>query len=345
MKETIINITNYDCPFCEEEHDVQIKKRMAKANFKGVIIEYEQIVYYCSIEEDEFVPAKIMDENLLRARDSYRKSNELLTSVEIKKIRELYKLTQKEFSLLLGWGNVTIGRYEKKLIQDETYDNIMRMSLANPTFTLEMLEKHKNKFEAHRYAEVKKDIKKVIKFRGNYLLKIQEIKNTYIDYDTESDYNGYKLLNIKKVNAVMGYFAQYINPLYKVKLMKLLWYADVISFKRSGKAMTGLVYQHLPLGAVPLAYNELLFLPSIKVVEEYFDNFTAYKITLKQEMSLSDFTLEEMAILEEVASFFKDVNTKKIVNYMHKEIAYIETNAEEIIPYSLAIQIREFESN
>lgn len=59
---------------------------------------------------------------------------------------------------------------------------------------------------------------------------------------------------------LLGYFAQYIESLDKVKWMKLLWYTDALYFKREGKSMTGLVYKHLPLGAVPVAYNELLYL-------------------------------------------------------------------------------------
>jgi|GEM_PF-3503886 hypothetical protein len=115
-------------------------------------------------------------------------------------------------------------------------------------------------------------INNVIKLQGNTLLKIQEIKNAYVEYDVKSDYNGYKLLDIEKINAVIGYFAQYIESLYKVKLMKLLWYLDALYFKREGTSMTGLVYKHLPLGAVPIAYNELLYLPAVKVVEDYFDD-------------------------------------------------------------------------
>ena len=342
MKEIILREIDYDCPFCDEEHKVQVKKKLSSAKIKDRVVEYEQIVYYCQEEDGEFVPGKIMDENLLKARNAYRTNVELLTSEQIKNIRGMYELTQKEFSRLLGWGDVTIGRYEKKSIQDETYDSIIRMIQTNPAYTLEMLEKHKNKFEIYRYKQIKMSIKKVIKLQGNSFLKIQEIKNAYVEYDVKSDYNGYKLLDVEKINAVIGYFAQYIKPLYKVKLMKLLWYTDALNFKKKRESMTGLVYQHLPLGAVPVAYNELLYLPSIKIVEEYFNDFTAYKICPREKLNLSEFKWEEMSVLDEVVSKFKNFKTKEIVNYMHDEIAYVETESEQIIPYSLAKRIRKF---
>ncbi|HHV28083.1 type II TA system antitoxin MqsA family protein [Acetivibrio mesophilus] len=342
MKESILKEICYDCPFCDEEHSIRVKKKISKAKIKDGLVEYEQIVYYCPKEDEEFVPGKIMDENLLRARDAYRTSKGLLTSEEIKKIRGMYGLTQKEFSCLLGWGDVTIGRYEKKLIQDETYDSIMRMIQTNPAYALEMLKKHKEKFEIDRFEQIKTSINNVIRLQGNTLLKIQEIKNAYIEYDVKSDYNGYKLLDIEKINAVIGYFAQYIESLYKVKLMKLLWYADALYFKREGTSMTGLVYKHLPLGAVPIAYNELLYLPAVKVVEEYFDDFISYKICPNEEINLSKFTFEEISVLDEVASYFKNFKTKEIVDYMHNEAAYIETETDQIIPYSLARRLRDF---
>lgn len=46
--------------------------------------------------------------------------------------------------------------------------------------------------------------------------------------------------------------------------MKLLWFADVIHYKRHGKAMIGLVYKHMTYGALPLAYDEIIHLPSVK---------------------------------------------------------------------------------
>jgi len=40
--------------------------------------------------------------------------------------------------------------------------------------------------------------------------------------------------------------------------MKLLWYTDALYFKRYGQSMTGLVYKHMPLGALPVAFDEIL---------------------------------------------------------------------------------------
>lgn len=341
-KDYLIETIDYDCPFCDFIHPIQIRKRITQALVKNEPVDYEQIYYLCDREKEEFAPAKVMDENLLRSKDAYRAAKRLLTSEQIKDIRQNYGLTQKEFSNLLGWGDITIQRYEKKLIQDETYDNLLRIVGLNPSFGLELLDKHQAYFDQEQYAEIRKTLILKIKEKSNEYLKIQEIRNSYLEYEKESDFNGFKKVNIPKINVVLSYFPKFINPLYKVKLMKLLWYSDAIYFKNYGKSMTGLVYQHLPMGAVPVAYNDILYLSAIKVEEELFEDYTGYRIYANKEINLSAFTLEELSVLNKVAGFFKDKTTREIVNYMHDEKAYRETVDHQVIPYSLAKEIREF---
>lgn len=344
MKDYLIRTIDMDCPLCNKVHSVEERKRITQSVIKDEIVDYEQIYYCCPLsdeEENEFVPAGLMDENLLKARDAYRALKGLLTSDEISKIRIFYGLTQSDFAALLGWGEVTVTRYESKLIQDETYDNLMRMVYNNPMFALECLEKHKERFSLDKYAKVRKSIKERVEEFGKLYFKKKEIESFYVNFEEETDYNGYKVLDIEKLGNVIGYFAQFANHLYKVKLMKLLWYTDVIYYGRYGMSMTGLVYKHMPLGALPIAYDEIIHLPTVKVVEDMINEDICYKICPNKEVKISEFTLDELSVLELVASTFKDYRSREIVDYMHKEKAYIETLQNQIIPYSLAKQLRE----
>lgn len=282
-----------------------------------------------------------MDENLLRARDAYRQRKGLLTSRGIADIRSYYGLTQSDFSALFGWGDVTITRYETKTVQDETYDHIMKMVFENPMFALECIDKHKNRFNAEKYKRIRKSIVSKVEEVGNLYLKKQEISSLYVNFDEENDLNGFKLLNIEKVANVIGYFAQFIDRLYKVKLMKLLWYTDSIFFGRHGISMTGLVYKHMPLGALPIAHDEIISLPTVRVVDEVIQDDVCYRIQPNKDVNISDFSLEALNVLELVATTFKHYKSKEIIDYMHKEKAYIETMPNQAIPYSLAKQLNE----
>ena len=57
--------------------------------------------------------------------------------------------------------------------------------------------------------------------------------------------------------------------------------------------MFGLVYKHMTYGALPLAYNEIIYLPTVKVEEEVMYDSISYKIVLNTEVNISKFTLEE----------------------------------------------------
>ena len=273
-KDILLKKIEYSCPVCESKHDIEVRERRTQALVKGEVVDYEETYYLCRItsdEENEFIPSKILNKNLLKARDSYRVSNGLLTSIEIKEIRAIYSLTQSELAFLLGWGEVTVTRYESKKIQDETYDNVMRMVRENPSFALESLIKHKGKFDEDRHKAISEYIKEKIVKDNNQYLKHQELKNLYLLYNETTELNGYKLLDLEKLSNVIKYFAEKTMYVYKVKLMKLLWYADSLYYSRFNSSMTGLVYEHRTYGALPIGFNEILEFPAINVQDELMD--------------------------------------------------------------------------
>ncbi len=343
-KSALIEKNMMDCPICDNKHEIEKLQRETQAIFKGELVDYTEIYFVCrenSEEENEFVPAYLMDENLLRVRDAYREKKGLLTSAQISAIRRYYGLTQSDYSFLLGWGEVTVTRYETKTIQDETYDNIMRLSYENPMFAIENLKKHKNKFALDRYKLIYNSVaEKIVENANIYLIK-QQIYSLYVNYDEPNEFNGNKLLDINKIADLIYYFAATMNNLYKVKLMKLLWYADAIFYARHNVSMTGLIYRHMPLGALPIAYNEILMLPTIRIEEEFINEIVSYRVYPKQTIKLPDFTLEEQSVIELVCVKFEHFNTLEIVNYMHEEMAYKETPSKEKISYNLSKVLNE----
>lgn len=63
------------CPMCKK-HEAIIKTERAKTIIKDIEVEYDETVYFCSTlgEEDDdayFIPPKVMNENLRRAREAY----------------------------------------------------------------------------------------------------------------------------------------------------------------------------------------------------------------------------------------------------------------------------------
>ena len=149
---------------------------------------------------------------------------------------------------LLGWGEATISRYESKTIQDEAYDTMLRLIKDNPLQALEFLKKNAAKFSGAKRVEVRKNIIEKLDSYGKEYLTRQAFEGEYVNYEEPSDSNGFTTLDIDKIEAVISYIAENVSNLFKVKLMKMLWYVDAFSYKLNGCAMTGMVYRHNDMG-------------------------------------------------------------------------------------------------
>src|SRR5699024_11306744 len=118
---------------------------------------------------------------------------------------------------------------------------------------------------------------------------------------------------------------------------------DLVTYKRDGCAMTGMVYRHNTMGAMVVGHYSRMNLEKLNVHEEESYNYEAMlHVYPTKGMDYSILSADEKKIIDKVIKKFKDYKAKDIIEYMHKEKAYIETKPGDIIPFSLAKEIREF---
>ena len=123
----------------------------------------------------------------------------------------------------------------------------------------------------------------------------------------------------------------------------MLWYVDSLSYKRNGYAMTGMVYRHNTMGALPVGHYSLMNLENLNIQEEESFNYDSMlHIYPTNGMDYSVLSEDEKKIIDKVIKKFKNYKAKEIVEYMHEEKAYIATKPGEIIPFSLAKEVRDF---
>lgn len=344
--DTLIRKIHMNCPLCDKTHEVEERKRTTTITLKGEEVAYEERFYFCANadeDENEFETGAMTNENLLNARNAYRVKMGLLTSDEIVTIRESYGLSQVDLAKLLGWGEATISRYESKAIQDEAYDTMLRLVKDNPLQALEFLKKNGKKFSEIKRLEIRAKIVEKLDSYGKEFLSRQTFEGEYVNFEEPSDSNGFTMLNVDKIEAMISYIAEKVNNLFKVKLMKMLWYSDVLAFIENGFSMTGMVYRHEPMGALPIGHYSLMNLEKLNVREEMSYNYdTMLHVYPTANMDYSVLDDKERYILDKVIAKFVDFKAKDIVDYMHEERAYTETNQGEIIPFSLAKEIRAF---
>lgn len=310
------NFIEKDCPICNTIHHLELNTRKAKVMIKGETIDFEEQYLVChntSSVDNEFITAKLMDSNLLKARDAYRQAHNLLTSSAIADIRKNYGLSQSDFSLLLGWGEVTVTRYETKTIQDATYDRMMRMVQSNPLLALNLLEQHQQEFDTQKYTKIRKIIVRYISEYGVTYLKQQAVISQYVDYQIPSTFNGQRLLDLERIASVIDFLTKYLKRLNQLTLMKLLWYCDVEAYQQLGHALTGLVYHQTAWGIFPLAGDDITSITTKLTVEETKNHDYEFYLKSNRQVELTDFTPQELTILKLIVSQFDDFNSNKIL--------------------------------
>lgn len=325
------------CTCCMEEHEVKTVLVREQTTFKNVKVGYRASYLYCDTAEELYMDERQMQENDIALKDAYRKIQGLLTSDEISGIRAKYGISQSDFCILLGWGGKTVTRYEGHQVQDRAHDTILKKIDQDPEWFLTLLEESKESLPIEAYRKYLQGAALLYeKSQDAYLRKAIEAQ--YAGFHGDGMLHGNTELSLDKAVDVIRYFAssEKVTNLYTVKLMKLMWYADALSYKKRHIAITGLVYQALPMGAVPVAYHSIIGLKNVPREEEDMGETNAYRFSLKEAAQCPSLSGEDKEILDAVIEKLGRMTRKEIVAFMHREQAYKETAPREIIRFRYA---------
>lgn len=316
------------CTCCMQEHEVKTVCVREHTSFKNVPVDFEAVYFYCDAADELYVNERQLQENDTALKDAYRRAVGLLTSQEIHAVRAKYGITQHDLCTLLGWGAKTITRYESHQVQDKAHDTILKKLSSDPEWFLSLLaaSKHQLSEEAYR------------KYLETAMCFYEKAEDRYLRKSIEAKYarfQGQTSLSLDKVVDVIRYFAASpkITSLYKVKLMKLMWYADALSYKRRGRSMTGLMYQALPMGAVPIGHDSIIHLKGVPCEEVDMGETYAYHFCLRGQVDHPFLDEEECEILDTVVEKLGRMTKDEIVEFMHREQAYMQTAPRAVISF------------
>ncbi len=323
------------CLSCMEEHEVQMVEVEQSNSINGEIVSFDAIYYYCKDTDELYQTEELIRNNDIKFKNAYRKKVHLLTSDEIVAIRERYYVSQKDFSIILKWGLSTITRYETYQVQDSVHNDMLKKIGDDPEWFLELLERSEKELSIKAYKKYHLRVEELLKMKAEEHLK-KLIYLQYMDISINGILTGEVPLDLDKVVEVVNILAQNVDFLYKVKLMKMLWYSDQLSYKRYGNSITGLAYKALPMGAVPECYNEILLLKDIYFEEEIINGDIAYHFKPISDFKIKNLNQQEMDVIYDVIRQFKDMNSSQIVSTMHDEKAYKNTQKYQFISYKYA---------
>ena len=156
-------------------------------------------------------------------------------------------------------------------------------------------------------------------------------------------FSGNRALSADRLAAMMGYFASKGIELYKTKLNKLLFYADLTGYYLTGRGLSGAQYVNLPYGPVPDRFEDMIsHAASLGTVEPMgtSEKQSPARIIKAGPEMLDVLDDSDRRVLDWVVETYGSLSSSEITNLSHEEKAYKDTRPGERIAYAYAQFLR-----
>lgn len=330
------------CPYCKKEVEYKIEKRALK-EFRGIEVNTFENVAICNECNQDLYVNKIEDENNERIYKIYREKANIIKAEDIVKLREKYDISQRELTAILGFGKMTINRYERGGLPTKSQSDYIKLLIENED---RFIEKVKEAYENNNITE--KTYKKIVsegqeeniskkRVQENIRRYLKEVLNRKPDI-----YNGYKSLDLEKVENIISYIASKVKNLTITSLNKYLWYIDMLSFNKRAVAITGLTYQNQKFGPtiVYKKYDELSLLDDKYQREDIeTENGNTTKIISNENFNLDKISDSEKEIIDTIIKLLKNKKVTDISEMSHREDGWKKTKRLEKISFEYAMNL------
>ena len=331
------------CPYCKKEVEYRIEKRDIK-EFKGIEVNTFENVAICNECNEDLYVNEIENENNERIFKIYRKIANIITPQDIVNLRNKYDISQRELTSILGFGKMTINRYERGGLPSKSQSDYIKLLIDNE---IEFVNRAKTAYEKNEISE--KTYKKIISNDVEKAISKKEVQDNirkYLNVELSRDpdiYNGYKSLDLDKVENIISYIASKVKNLTITSLNKYLWYIDMLSFNQRSVAITGLTYQNQKFGPTIInkRYDEISLLDD-KYQREDFEtiNGNVTEIISKDNFDLNKISDSEKKIIDSVIKLLKNKKVTEISEMSHKEDGWRKTERLEQISFEYAMNLK-----
>jgi len=325
------------CPACMKDVDVRIEERRETLPVRGEDVEVDARVAVCTrcggdIWDDEFD-----DATLERAFAEYRRRHGLLQPADMKRIQQRWGLGQRAFANLLGWGEITLHRYESGSLQDAAHDAQLRMA-EQPANVRILLEANGDRLTPRQRETVESRLEAAETNDAEAVCGDEDFERLLASR-ARGGYGGNVPLSLTKVREVVAYFSA-LPDMYVTKLAKLMFYADFLHYREQTTSITGLAYAHAPQGPIPDKYEriraDLIENGIVRVEERNGAEWSGEVLVAQREANREVFSGTELAALELVQAKLGQKTSKRLSELSHRELAWTGSEMGDRIAYQAA---------
>lgn len=216
-------------------------------------------------------------------------------------------MTQKEYALVIGVGEITVHRFEKGSIQTEAVDSIMRLSNDPDNMSFLLLQNRKNIGEK-LYNTLLDKIKELQILKRHAIVDINKFDLRVLKFEEENAIDVAKnIINIynSKVDELVRDYD--ITPEYitNLKLQKLLYFVQALCLMIFGKK----------------AFSEkILAWPYGPVVNEVYQKYKPNRANeIVSEKFIKNISSGLYKVIEEVVTCYGSIEANKLIDFTHEE--------------------------
>ena len=330
------------CPYCKKEVDYKIEKRDVK-EFRGIEIDTYENVAVCKECHQDLYVNEIEEKNNERIYELYRAKANIIKPQDIVDLRKKYDISQRELTAILGFGKMTINRYERGGVPTKSQSDYIRLLIDNDNKFIEKVK------EAYKNGNINdKTYEKIVSEELNTGIDKEQIQDNirrYLRYalNRKPDiYNGYKSLDIEKVENIISYIASKVKNLTITSLNKYLWFMDMLSFNQRSVSITGLTYQNQKFGPtiIDKKYDEISLLDDKYIREDIeTENGNTTKIISNGNYNLDKISATEKEIIDTIIKILKNKTVTDISELSHREEGWKKTKRLEKISFEYAMNL------
>lgn len=323
-----------DCPFCDG-----IAKLVHENNefvYRKEVFKVVEHFYVCEKCNEEFTTTETDSFTILQAHNQYREKYGIPFPEEIMEIRAKYELSGARMSEVMGLGINGYSNYERGEMPTPAMGNLIN-TIKNPQVFKEMLRRSKHHFTDGTFGKAMNKV--------DYLLEQANKRNYFVyklnNIQEPSSLTGFRKPNKEKLSNLIVEFINRCDKPYndRLKLNKLLFYTDFLSYKQFGVSITGLSYRPIQYGPVPTCYDNIYAcLENESIISSFWvreENGSAKETFITDRtIDLQLFNEDEQSIIDMICETFGKMKTWDMVDLSHKEKVWIEKHKDkEIIDY------------
>ena len=330
------------CPYCKKEVEYKIEKRDVK-EFRGIEINTYENVAVCKECHQDLYVNEIEEKNNERIYELYREKANIIKPQDIVDLRKKYDISQRELTAILGFGKMTINRYERGGVPTKSQSDYIKLLIDNDNKFVEKVK------EAYKNGNINdKTYEKIVSTNLENEIEKNDIQDMYRRVINNSlrlkpnIFNGYKTFDLELVENIISYISSKVNNLTITSLNKYLWFIDIVSFNQRGVSITGLTYQKQQYGPtiIDQRYKELSLLDDKYIRNDYEDESgTKTIITSNKNFDLSKLKDSEIEIINKIIKLLKNKNVTDISNMSHEEEGWKKTKKFDEISFEYAMNL------